>query len=139
MKMEHGKGERNLRNNSILRGARLAEPMRIYPTCSGGDSSGTDSAFQSRSGALHLTQSAPEAGIPARIPPFPRPGQVNIIIHGIVLYYNERIPTGMSCCVSAVATATYVGLLDAEIRKEQRRERKLRKTLSRDVQTPWKR
>lgn len=98
----------------ITQYTRAARLMRIYPTCS------TDSAppeSQRRASFDAISRDAQEVQDAS---PFLQPGQVNIIIHGIVPYYNERIPTGMSCCVSAVArrtTATYVGLLDAEIRR----------------------
>lgn len=45
--------------------------------------------------------------------------EVNIIIHGTVPYYNERVPSACSVMSRALrrTTATYVGLLDMEIRK----------------------
>lgn len=79
--MEHGKGERNLKNNSI---PAFAGSMRIYPTCN------SSSRIPSRSDALHLTQSVRTGSV--RASPFLRiPSEVNIIIHEIVPYYKERI------------------------------------------------
>lgn len=51
-------------------------------------------------------------------PSFASRDEVNIIIHGTVPYYNERVL--QACPVASGAsrrtTATYAGLLDAEIR-----------------------
>lgn len=74
MEMKHGKGERSFKDNSIPAFADLSDVLQR----------------QQDSESLHLTQSARTGCV--RATPFSvHPDEVNIIIHRIVPYYEERI------------------------------------------------
>jgi len=63
--------------------------------------------------ALHLTQSERQNGGVRASPSFPASrDEVNIIIHGTVPYYNERVLSACSVMSQALrrTTAKYVGL-----------------------------